>query len=217
MSDNEDAVDKTTEELDDLDLNLDKKKKKKAKAPVDGDASTKTEGVWAAPTELGPNDIYPYADILQRVYDAIAEKNPELMGGKKFTMIPPQVAREGSKKTVFVNFKDMCKRMHRTMEHVMSYFNAELGVACSLDPEGKLTFKGRFTPKQIESVVRNYMLSYVQCQMCKSFDSMLVKDSVTRLTFIECNRCQAKKSVSNVEKGFHATNRADRKAAKQAV
>ncbi len=31
--------------------------------------------------------------------------------------------------------------MHRTMEHVMSYFNAELGVACSLDPEGKLTFK----------------------------------------------------------------------------
>ena len=27
------------------------------------------------------------------------------------------------------------------MEHVMSYFNAELGVPCSLDPEGKLTFK----------------------------------------------------------------------------
>jgi len=31
----------------------------------------------------------------------------------------------GSKKTVFVNFKDMSKKMHRTMEHVMSYFNAE--------------------------------------------------------------------------------------------
>ena len=55
---------------------------------------------------------------------------------------------------MFVNFKDICKKIHRTMEHVMSYFNAELGVACSLDPEGKLTFKGRFTPKQIESVVR---------------------------------------------------------------
>ena len=40
-----------------------------------------------------------------------------------------QVAREGSKKTVFVNFKDVCKRMHRTMEHVMSYFNAELAVS----------------------------------------------------------------------------------------
>eukprot|EP00960_Hanusia_phi_P039507 753917-Hanusia_phi.AAC.5 len=100
-----------------------------------------------------------------------------------------QVAREGSKKTVFVNFKEMSKKMHRTMEHVMSYFNAELGVPCSLDPEGKLTFKGRFTPKQIESVVRKYMLAYVQCQMCKNYDSKLVKDSMTRLTFLECNRC----------------------------
>jgi translation initiation factor 2 subunit 2 len=98
---------------------------------------------------MGPNDIYPYAEILQRVYDSLSEKNPELLGAKKFTMIPPQVAREGSKKTVFVNFKDMCKKMHRSMEHVMSYFNAELGVPCSLDPEGKLTFKGRFTPKQV--------------------------------------------------------------------
>eukprot|EP00287_Rhodomonas_sp_CCMP768_P008259 CAMPEP_0196717632 /NCGR_PEP_ID=MMETSP1091-20130531/999_1 /TAXON_ID=302021 /ORGANISM="Rhodomonas sp., Strain CCMP768" /LENGTH=212 /DNA_ID=CAMNT_0042058045 /DNA_START=30 /DNA_END=668 /DNA_ORIENTATION=- len=211
MSD-EEKVAEATDDMEDLDLGMDKKKKKPAKKKPDVE---KEEGSWAAPTELGPNDIYPYADILQRVYDAIAEKNPELMGGKKFTMIPPQVAREGSKKTVFVNFKDMCKRMHRTMDHVMSYFNAELGVACSLDPEGKLTFKGRFTPKQIESVVRNYMIAYVQCQMCKSFDSLLVKDSVTRLTFIECNRCQARKSVSNVEKGFHATNRADRKAAKQ--
>jgi hypothetical protein len=61
-----------------------------------------------------------------------------------------------------------------------------------------------------------YMLAYVQCQMCKSFDTILNKDSVTRLTFIECQRCQARKSVSNVEKGFHATNRADRKAIKAA-
>lgn len=53
------------------------------------------------------------------------------------------------------------------MEHVMSFLNTELGVACSLDPEGRLTFKGTFKPKQIESIVRKYMLAYVQCQMCK--------------------------------------------------
>ncbi|EKX37716.1 translation initiation factor 2, beta subunit [Guillardia theta CCMP2712] len=192
------------------------KKKKKTKKPKDDEEDGAKSGAVSDPKDKGPNDIYPYAEILQRVYDAISEKNPELMGGKKFTMIPPQVAREGSKKTVFVNFKEMAKKMHRTMEHVMSYFNAELGVPCSLDPEGKLTFKGRFTPKQIESVVRKYMLAYVQCQMCKNYDSQLVKDSMTRLTFLECNRCGARMSVQNVEKGFHATNRADRKAAKNA-
>ena len=90
-----------------------------------------------------------------------------------------------------------------------------LQVACSLDPEGRLTFKGRFTPKQIESVVKKYMLAYVQCQMCKSFDTNLVKDSTTRLTFIECNRCRARRSVTQVKAGFHATTKKDRKAAKQ--
>jgi translation initiation factor 2 subunit 2 len=69
-------------------------------------------------------------------------------------------------------------------------------VACSLDPEGRLTFKGRFTPKQIESVVKKYMLAYVQCQMCKSFDTNLVKDSTTRLTFIECNCCQVQRAYT---------------------
>ena len=84
------------EELDDLDMGeMKKKKKSKAKegAEEDGEATSSraTAGSFAAPTDLGPNDIYPYAQILQRIYDALSEKNPELMGGKKFTMIPPQV------------------------------------------------------------------------------------------------------------------------------
>ena len=37
--------------------------------------------------------------------------------------------------------------------------------------------------------------------MCKNFDSNLVKESATRLTFLECNRCGARMSVQNVEKG----------------
>jgi len=202
--------------MGDLDLGMDKKKKKSKKPKDDGEDGGDSKTGGGSSGDMGPNDIYPYAEILQRVYDSLSEKNPELLGAKKFTMIPPQVAREGSKKTVFVNFKDMCKKMHRSMEHVMSYFNAELGVPCSLDPEGKLTFKGRFTPKQIESVVRKYMIAYVQCQMCRNFDSNLVKESATRLTFLECNRCGARMSVQNVEKGFHATNRSDRKAANAA-
>ena len=48
-------------------------------------------GVSRDPHEIGPNDIYPYADMLHRVHEALSVMNPELMGGKKFTMIPPQV------------------------------------------------------------------------------------------------------------------------------
>ena len=76
-------------------MGLKKKKKKAKEADEDGEGVSSVRastGSFAAPTDLGPNDIYPYAQILQRIYDALSEKNPELMGGKKFTMIPPQVS-----------------------------------------------------------------------------------------------------------------------------
>lgn len=37
-----------------------------------------------------------------------------------------QVAREGTKKTVFTNFMDLCKAMNRQHEHVSMYLLAEL-------------------------------------------------------------------------------------------
>ena len=58
---------------------------------------------------------------------------------------------------------------HTCIYTLINTLTHRLGVPCSLDPEGKLTFKGRFTPKQIESVVRKYMIAYVQCQMSVSF------------------------------------------------
>lgn len=61
------------DEVEDLDLGMDKKKKKSKKTD-DGEAkkAVASSGTWAAPTELGDNDIYPYADVLQRVYDSLS-------------------------------------------------------------------------------------------------------------------------------------------------
>ena len=57
--------------MDDLDLGMDKKKKSKKADAEESSSRIVSSGNWAAPTELGPNDIYPYADILQRIYDAL--------------------------------------------------------------------------------------------------------------------------------------------------
>jgi translation initiation factor 2 subunit 2 len=44
------------------------------------------------------------------VFGILREKNPELTGERRRTVLkPPQVAREGTKKTVFTNFMDLCK------------------------------------------------------------------------------------------------------------
>lgn len=44
----------------------------------------------------------------------------------------PQVLREGTKKTVFVNFAELAKAMHRAPEHVITFLLAELGAPFSL-------------------------------------------------------------------------------------
>ena len=48
--------------------------------------------------------------------------------------------------------------MKRTDEHVTSYLFAELGTSGSVDGARRLVIKGRFQPKQIENVLRTYIM-----------------------------------------------------------
>jgi translation initiation factor 2 beta subunit (eIF-2beta)/eIF-5 len=86
------------------------------------------------------------------------QHNPELAGEKRrYTIVPPQVAREGTKKTVFANITDICRRLHRQPEHVIQFLYSELGTQGSIDGAQRLVMKGRYTQKQIENVLRKYI------------------------------------------------------------
>ena len=54
------------------------------------------------------------------MFGILKAHNPELTGERRRTTLkPPQVAREGTKKTVFANFMELCKSMNRNHEHVL--------------------------------------------------------------------------------------------------
>lgn len=211
-----------TEELaadDDDDLNLSlgkKKKKKKSKArgedafadfggeeQADGGATTtsKAGGLpWA-----GSDRDYTYEELLDRVFNILKENNPELTGERRRTTLkPPQVAREGTKKTVFTNFMDICKSINRNHEHLLAYLLAELGTSGSLDGQQRLIVKGRFLPKAFEGCLRRYMNEYVLCNSCKSPDTLLDRDSSSRIMFLRCQQCGASRTVSAIKSGFQA-------------
>ena len=58
-----------------------------------------------------------------RVFCILREHNPELTGEKRRTIVkPPQVAREGTKKTVFTNYMELCKAMNRSAVAVTAMF-----------------------------------------------------------------------------------------------
>ncbi|KAF2290399.1 hypothetical protein GH714_012803 [Hevea brasiliensis] len=122
----------------------------------------------------------------------------KLAGDRRRTVMrPPQVLREGTKKTVFVNFMDLCKTMHRQPDHVMAFLLAELGTSGSLDGQQRLVVKGRFAPKNFEGILRRYINEYVICLGCKSPDTILSKEN--RLFFLRCEKCGSGRSVAPIK------------------
>lgn len=166
------------EEITDMFKGLAKKKKskktdKKSKSaePAEAEAEAEAEpedggeeeggdpdegtGIWNHNAKKDLN----YGQLLDRFFQTLQEKNPDMMSGKtkSYKIPPPQCVREGNKKTIFANIADICNRMDRSDDHVTSYLFAELGTNGSVDGSRRLVIKGRFQQKQIENVLRRYI------------------------------------------------------------
>lgn len=220
-----------------------------------GGASSSSSASASAAAALpwaGSDRDYTYAELLDRVFATLRANNPELTGEKRRTLMkPPQVAREGTKKTVFANFAELCKAMNRPGEHVQAFLLAELGTSGNLDGQSRLIVKGRFLPKvsfffrfffplfflyldsfffifhshleqhsslpslslsfqkkhqqqAFEGTLRRYVNEYVLCNSCKSPDSLLDRDSGSRIMFLRCQACGASRTVAPIKAGFVA-------------
>ncbi|KAL9103341.1 MAG: hypothetical protein Q9163_001607 [Psora crenata] len=167
---------------------------------VEGDMEAGT-GIW------GHDETRPirYDKLLERFFAHLHSAHPDLVAGgsKSYVIPPPQCLREGNKKTIFANIPDICKRMKRSDEHVMQFIFAELGTSGSVDGSRRLVIKGRFQQKQIEGVLRRYIVEYVTCKTCRSPDTELSKGE-NRLSFITCNSCGSRRSVTAIKTGYSA-------------
>jgi translation initiation factor 2 subunit 2 len=135
---------------------------------VEGDM-IKGTGVWAHDATAH----IPYNLLLNRFFTLLHSQHPDLAstGTRSYKIPPPQCLREGNKKTIFANIAEICKRMKRTEEHVTQFLFAELGTSGSVAGERRLVIKGRFQQKQIENVLRRYIVEYVTCKTCRSPDT----------------------------------------------
>ncbi|XP_044734273.1 eukaryotic translation initiation factor 2 subunit 2 [Chrysoperla carnea] len=194
----------------DMDFSKTKKKKKKKKdldelmAEADEKQNEDKENEDTSTSWFGSDRDYTYDELLNRVFEIMRDKNPDMVAGKKqkFVMRPPQVVRIGTKKTSFANFTEICKTLHRQPKHLLDFLLAELGTSGSVDGNSQLIIKGRFQQKQIENVLRRYIKEYVTCHTCRSPDTILQKD--TRLFFLQCETCGSRCSVASIKSGFQA-------------
>lgn len=207
------AMEDLSSSLDDLGLKKKKKKSTKAaatdfeqqleEAGLDDVAPASPQADESIQTSLG----LPYEFLLSRFFTILKQNNPELAGdrsGPKFKIPPPVCQREGSKKTLFANVQDIATVLQRNPEHLIQFLFAELGTSGSIDGEKRLVLKGKFQPKQMESVLRRYIIEYVTCKTCKSMNTELKRESANRLHFLSCKACGSTRSVSSIKTGFQA-------------
>lgn len=202
------------EEPQEFDFGKKKKKKDKKEKKDDGEGGGEG-GSLVVSTEWEKGPVYSYDELLSRLYQIIEDKNPSLGTAKKYVMKPPQVVRVGSKKVGWVNFSEICQIMKRPTDHVMQFVLAEFGTEGSIAGDGQLILKGAYKEKHAESLLRKYIREFVTCEMCKSPNTDLSRDSSTRLYVVSCGNCGASRSATSIKSGYHAVTRADRRAAKQ--
>ena len=166
--------------------------------------------------ELDRRADYTYEELLDRVIDLLQANNPDLIEKKRTKIKPPQLQLLSSKKTLWVNFQEICSMMQREPQHVYQFFMAELGTEGSIDGNQRLIIRGRYLAKYIESLLRKYVVEYVTCEMCRSPSTDLIRDQRSRLYICKCRECGSQRSVAPIRAGYHATSRADRKAQRNA-
>lgn len=138
----------------------------------------------------------------------IWENDPELSKEKPKTVMGHQLyVREGPNQTSFLNFVDVCKKMHRHPDHVMAFLLAELRASGSLRKQRRLFVDGRFPAEDFEEILRRYATEYVICIGCKSPDTTLSEDNC--LFFLRCEKCGAMQSVPPVQQRSPSNNIAD--------
>lgn len=222
----------TLDETEEFSFDMSMKKKKKKKKPVEtaaeptdadaggtgegeGDANVSfetaqldggkggAEGKTGGESWLASDRDYTYSELLGRVFSILRQNNPDLAGDRrKFTIIPPIIGREGSKKTAFTNIAELCRRMRRPVEHVTSFLLTEMGTTGSMDGNQRLIIKGRFQQLQVENLLRRYIGEYVTCKTCRSPETQLSKEN--RLFFMKCDSCGSSRSVAAIKAGFKA-------------
>jgi hypothetical protein len=69
---------------------------------------------------------YNYSELLDRFLQNAQEKNFQNIFCKKLFIPPPKLGRDGTKKTIFLNFEQISIKLNRKKEHLflfLEYFN----------------------------------------------------------------------------------------------
>ena len=129
-----------------------------------------------------------YMELLDR---ALTQLPSDIEQIDRFELIEPSSSVMGNR-TILRNLKEICDKLRREREQLLTYLSKELATSGSLDGTTAV-FQGRFGRSTIKRLIERYAQDFVFCEICHKPDTKLVKEG--RYTFLVCEACGAKSSA----------------------
>jgi len=100
-------------------------------------------------------------------------------------------------KTIVQNLNQIADLLNRDVKHLLKYMTLRLAAPYSESGEGRYVFKGRILPKQLDTVVADYIKAYVECPVCKRPDTKLSREKrgIVQLVCLSCGAVSPVKSL----------------------
>lgn len=142
---------------------------------------------------MDENELYVY--LLEDIYDTL-DKNSNLFGNLEIKVAKPEARFDITKKTVWSNFRSICKELKSEEEQIAKFFAKEYSATLSINQEGHLLIKGRYSDLIIGSALKKYIRTFLQCVACKTINTT-VERKANKLTYLVCHndKCKLEKVI----------------------
>jgi len=143
--------------------------------------------------EMDENELYIY--LLEDIYDTL-DKNSNLFGNYEIKVAKPEVKFDITKKTIWSNFREICKELKIEENQLIKFFSKEYSTTLSVNQEGNLLIKGRYSDIIIGSTLKKYIKTFLQCSACKTMNTTIERKD-NKLTYQICfnDKCKFEKVI----------------------
>ena len=136
---------------------------------------------------------YSLSQIESIMLDDFYEKMLASNNKNKVTIPTPEVKVQ-NKKTFVANFRTLAKKLNREENLLLDFLRKEIGSDISVSENGEMIISNILRQPQIESLLKRFIVAYVQCPQCKYLGTELMKKAGK--TTLTCGGCKASCSIS---------------------
>lgn len=131
-----------------------------------------------------------YEKLLDEAYGKIKKTE----GPKERFEIPKIEGHFEGKKTILTNFFQIASHLRRSPEHLQKFLLKELATQGQIEGD-RLVLNNKIPSLKINQKIQEYVNEFVLCKECGKPDTEIKKEASSRITFIHCLACGAKRSI----------------------